>query len=153
LSWFRKRMLSLVLVVVFLASATAVYAAPSGLKPPPEPNKAYKEAGIESLQYMQDWGCSLTSSGGGYINLTGFTQAYQNVDYIMVRLYLQRWNGSSWVDLASWPFENYNASSANGVKSLQVARGYYYRTRADHGLTNDGANESANSYSSSIYIN
>lgn len=97
----------------------------------------------------------LTSSGGGYINLTGFTQAYQNVDYIMLRLYLQRWDGSNWVDLTSWPFENYNASKVEGKKALQVARGYYYRARAIHSLTHDGVTEPetpAKSYSSSIYI-
>lgn len=151
---FRKSMLFLVLVVVFFALNSDSYAASSsGLGAPPEPSKAYKEAGIQTLKYLQDWGCDLTPSGGGYINLTGFTQAYQTVDYIMVRLYLQRWNGSVWEDLASWPFENYNASSVDGVKGLQVAGGYYYRTRAVHSLTKDGSTESAYSYSSSIYIN
>lgn len=152
---FGKSVLSLMLVVVFLGVACAAYAAPAGLKAPPEPSKAYKEAGIESLQYLQDWGCDLTSCGGGYINISSFTRAYQDVDYIMVRLYLQRWNGSSWVDLASWPFENYNTSYVNGVKGLQVAGGYYYRTRAEHSLTNDGVTEPATparSYSTSIYI-
>lgn len=116
-------------------------------------SKAYKEGGIESLQYLQDWNCNLIPSGGGYINITGFTQAYQNVDYIMVRLYLQRWNGSSWVDLASWPFERYNASKAEGAKGLQVLTGYYYRARAEHSLTHGGTTESAKSYSNSYYIN
>lgn len=148
-------MLSLMLAIVFLAVTSAAYAGSSSLKAPPGPNTPYKEVGIESLQYLKDWGCDLTSSGGGYINITGFTQAYQTVDYIMVRLYLQRWDGSNWVDLASWPFENYNVSSVKGVKGLQVATGYYYRVRATHSLTNGGVTEPttpANSYSSSIYI-
>ena len=86
---FRKSVLSLVMVVVFLASAGVAYA--DGLKaPPPEQSKAFKEVGIEALQYLQDWNCSLVPSGGGNINLTGYTKAYQNVDYIMARLYLQR---------------------------------------------------------------
>ncbi|HCT30450.1 MAG TPA: hypothetical protein DIW31_06895 [Bacteroidales bacterium] len=143
------------LVVVLLAATSSAFAATSSLKAPPEPSKAYKEVGIESLQYLRDWGCNLISSGGGYISITGFTKAYQNVNYIMVRLYLQRWDGSSWVDLSNWPFEEYNASSVNGVKSLQVAKGYYYRVRAEHSLTNGGITEPttpAKSYSSSIYI-
>ncbi|OPY57652.1 MAG: hypothetical protein A4E55_01498 [Pelotomaculum sp. PtaU1.Bin035] len=152
---FRKSVLSLMLLVVFLGGACVAYAAPAGLKAPPEPSKAYKEAGIESLQYLQDWGCDLTSSGGGYINISGFTQAYQDVDYIMVRLYLQRWNGSNWVDLASWPFEKDDTSYASGVKGLHVAGGYYYRSRAEHSLTNGSVTEPATparSYSTSIYI-
>lgn len=80
---FRKGMLSLALVLVFLVTTSAAYAAPAGVKPPPEPNEAYKEVvGIESLQYLKDWGADLVSSGGGYISITGFTQAYQDVDYI-----------------------------------------------------------------------
>lgn len=151
---FRKGVLSLVMVVVFLAAAGDAYAEPANLKaPPPDQSKAYKEVGIESLQYLQDWNCYLIPTGGGYINITGYTQAYQNVDYIMVRLYLQRWNGSSWGDLGSWPFERYNASKAEGAKGLQVLTGYYYRTRAEHSLTHSGAAESAKSYSDSYYIN
>jgi hypothetical protein len=64
---FRKSVLSLVMAVVFLGITCAAYAAPAGLKAPPEPDKAYKEAGIESLQYLQDWGCDLTSARGGYL--------------------------------------------------------------------------------------
>ncbi|MCG9969538.1 DUF6147 family protein [Pelotomaculum terephthalicicum JT] len=149
-----KRMFFFVLVAAsFFTITTAAYAEPFSFKPPPGTDKAYKEAGIDSLQYLQDWGCSLISSGGGYINLTDFTQAYQDVDYIMVRLYLQRWNGSNWVDLASWPFQKSYNSSVNGVISLQVARGYYYRVWAYHSLANNGANECAYSYSSSLFIN
>ena len=76
------------------------------------------------MQYLQDWSCSLIPSGGGKINLTGYTRAYQDVDYIMVKLYLQRWNGSSWVDLEGWTFEEYNASKAEGLKGLEVLKGY-----------------------------
>jgi hypothetical protein len=97
-----KGVLSLVMMVVFLTATGTVYAGQTDLKaPPPEQSKAHKEIGIESLQYLQDWNCSLIPSGGGKINLTGYTRAYQTVDYIMVKLYLQRWNGSSWVDLST----------------------------------------------------
>jgi hypothetical protein len=59
------------------------------------------------------------------------------------------------VDLTSWPFEKYNTSYVSGVKGLQVAGGYYYRTRAEHSLTHDGYTEPATparSYSTSTYI-
>ena len=148
---FRKSVLPLV-VLIFLVAAGAAYA--DGLEaPPPVESKAFKEVGIEALLYLQDWDCNLIPSGGGKINITGFTKAYQNVDYIMVRLYLQRWNGSSWVDLGSWPYERSNASKAEGVMGLEVLKGYYYRVRADHRLTHNGTTESAKSYSASYYIN
>lgn len=148
-----KGVLSLVMIVVFLMATAVVYAGQSDLKaPPPEQSKAHKEIGIKSLQYLQDWNCSLIPSGGGKINLTGYTRAYQTVDYIMVKLYLQRWNGSSWVDLGGWPFERYSASKAEGLKGLEVLKGYYYRVRAEHSLSHNGTTESAKSYSDYYYV-
>jgi len=150
---FWKGVLLLGMMVVFLAATTTVYAGQPDLKaPPPEQSKAYQEIGIESLLYLQDWSCSLIPSGGGKINLTGYTRAYQNVDYIMVKLYLQRWNGSSWVDLGGWTFEEYNASKVEGLKGLEVLKGYYYRVRAEHKLIHDGTTEPAKSFSDSYYI-
>ncbi|MDD4238364.1 MAG: DUF6147 family protein [Desulfotomaculaceae bacterium] len=150
---FKKCTFFLLLVVVLLTATSAAFAAAPGTKAPPGSNKPFKEASIESLLYLQDWGCDINYVGDGYLNITGFTQAYQTVDYIIVRLYLQRWDGSNWVDMASWPFERYADSYVDGAKGLQVATGYYYRTKATHGLTENGYNESALSYSGYIYAN
>ena len=137
--------------VLFFAMAGAAYAA--AIPPPPPDNSgSFSGAGIESLLYLRDWGCAINSAGNGSIVISGYTNANQNVTYIMVRLYLQRWDGSNWADLGSWPFEKYSASSVSGTKSLQVLSGYYYRTRANHALTQNGYNESAQSYSTSKYI-
>lgn len=129
---------------------TSAYATPA---PPLEQSNAYKEIGIESFQYLMDYGCDITSSSGGYVTITGYTKAYSSLDYIKVRLYLQRWDGTKWVDLGSWLFEKNNASTTEGIKNLQVSKGYYYRTKAAHSLTESGVNEQATSYSSSIPIN
>lgn len=154
---FQMKVFVFLLVVVFFAASGPAFAALPVLKAPPGPNEAYQEeVDIESLQYLKDWGCDITSAGGGYINVTGFTQAYQNVDYIMLSLYLQRWDGSKWVDLNGWTFDNHNAAKAEGKKALKVAKGYYYRVRATHSLTHGGVTEPqtpAKSYSASIYIN
>lgn len=139
-------------VAMFFVVTGAVYAAATPT-PPPDNSGSYSDAGIESLLYLQDWGCAINSAGNGSIVISGYTNANQSVSYIMVRLYLQRWNGSNWVDLGSWPFEKYSASSVNDTKGLQVLREYYYRTRASHALTQNGYNESAQSYSTSIYVN
>ncbi|MBE3586174.1 MAG: hypothetical protein IMW94_08470 [Thermoanaerobacter sp.] len=150
-----KKFLLFLVTAVLCLQTSAAYAAQADLKPPPEQSKAYKVFGIESLQYLKEWGCDLTPYGGGYIYITGFTQAYQNVDYIKVNLYLQRWNGSNWVNLGNWLFEDRNTSLVTGEKGLQVATGYYYRVRGEHSLTNDGVTEpskDAESYSSAIYI-
>ncbi|MDD4238356.1 MAG: DUF6147 family protein [Desulfotomaculaceae bacterium] len=150
---FKKCAFFVLLVVVLFAVTSVAFAAAPGSKAPTEANEPFKEAGIESLLYLQDWGSDINYVGDGYLNITGFTQAYQTVDYIMVRLYIQRWDGSNWVDMASWPFERYSNSYVAGAKGLQVTKGYYYRTKATHGLTENGYNESASSYSGYIYAN
>lgn len=137
-------------MAMFFAVTGVVYAAAT---PPRESPGRYPDAGIESLLYLRDWGCDINNTGNGSIVISGNTNANQNVGYIMVRLYLQRWDGSKWVDLGSWPFERYSASSVNGTKGLQVLRDYYYRTRASHALTQNGYSESAQSYSTSTYVN
>lgn len=150
---FKKCSFFVLLVVVLFAVTSVAFAAAPGSKVPTGADEPFKEAGIESLLYLQDWGCDINYVGDGYLNINGFTQAYQTVDYIMVRLYIQRWDGSNWVDMASWPFDRYADSYAGGAKGLQVTTGYYYRAKATHGLTENGYNESASSYSGYIYAN
>lgn len=137
------------LIIVIFALTSLVYATPP---PPPEQSVAIKEQGIESLNFLIDWNCDIISSGNGNINLSGYTQANRSVDYIMVRLFLQRWDGNRWVDQGSWLFERHSSSKVEGTKSLQVTKGYYYRTRGVHGVTHNGINEPATSYSTSVLI-
>jgi len=54
--------------------------------------------------------------------------------------------------MGSWLFENYNALSVSGSKILQVPRGYYYRAKGFHQVTENGYSESLTSYSSYIYV-
>lgn len=145
-----KDVLLFLLSGLMIAACTSAYA---NTAPPLEQSNAYKEVGIESFQYLMDFGCDITSSSGGYVTITGYTKAYSSVDYIKVRLYLQRWDGTKWVDLGSWIFEKNNTSNVEGIKNLQVSKGYYYRTKAEHSLTKSGVNEQATSYSSSISVN
>lgn len=147
-----KRFKMFMFCLIILISMTAANVVNAEI-PPPNQSNAYKEVGIESLQYLIDWGSSINSPGNGYVNISGFTEANQNVDYIMVRLYLQRWNGSIWEDKGSWPFESNNNSYVSGTKSLQVTRGYYYRTKGVHSVSEGGTNEPGNSYSAIVYLN
>lgn len=147
-----KRLLVLCLLLLLLLSLPGVVSALPA--PPPEQCTPQTDVGIESLQYLMDWGCSIISSGSSNtIAISGYTKAYQPVDYIMVRIYLQQWNGSSWVDLGSWPFEKYESSSVSGSKGFEVARGFYYRAKGVHNVTENGIKEPATSYSSAISIN
>ncbi|MDD4238352.1 MAG: hypothetical protein PHT62_07335 [Desulfotomaculaceae bacterium] len=47
------------LVVVFLTVTSVAFATAPGSKAPPGSNEPFKEAGIESLLYLQDWGCDI----------------------------------------------------------------------------------------------
>ena len=121
-------------------------------EPPPEPNALYVERiGIDSLQYLREGYCTISSPSAGMVIISGKTSATQQVDRILLRLYLQRWNGSSWADIGNWLFENYNAISVSGSKVLQVPGGYYYRAKGFHQVIENGYSESLTSYSGYIY--
>jgi hypothetical protein len=75
------------------------------------------------------------------------------MDSLTVKIYLQRWTGSSWTDVA---YKTYNASNDDCVSesySYAVPREYYYRRQAYHFAKEEGnIAESDYSYTSSIFI-
>ncbi|MGI9953301.1 hypothetical protein V3F56_13145 [Moorellaceae bacterium AZ2] len=92
-----------VVIAVFIFwCPQVVLAATVKTSPPPGPNMSTMEGiGIEALQYLVNGYSEIYSLSAGTVRLSGETVASQPVDSILLRLYLQRWNGSSWVDIGS----------------------------------------------------
>ncbi|MDI6710677.1 MAG: DUF6147 family protein [Bacillota bacterium] len=105
----------------------------------------------ESFQYLA-CGISTLDFSGNTALCYGRTEAQQVVDYIAVTVTLQRWNGSSWVNVASYPFSKSNTSVVEGYKGVTVTRGYQYRVKSFHKVTHDRVTEITYSYSQSKYL-
>ncbi len=107
-----------------------------------------------SYQFMRDAISSITNLQNGQVNIKGETIAVQYVDYISVKMYLQKWNGSSWNDVASSAtYSDTNEYYIVAGENFSVQSGYYYRTRSHHTVTEGATTETYNSTSPSILIN
>lgn len=159
-----KKCISMVLfILVFILSIQrAVFAADKVQKPPKptegieasDPNhgssKDYKILFPQSISGLfTDWYCGIYNSGTN-LYLSASSTTVQSVEEMKITLYLQKWNGSAWVDINSWTFYGYNTEMLMKDMSSNYQPGNYYRARAEH-YAKDGI-ESDTQYSTSSYI-
>ena len=145
-------LLTLVAIVVSLMWATTGFAvtghpesaakAPSSPPPPVSDSngpKATGDIGIQANLLISEWGSRIQDAGNRQLIVSRYTRTYITVSYVTVDVYLQRWNGASWVDVKSWSFSVSNESYVSGFGSIVVDSAGYYRARAVH-YAYDGAN-------------
>ena len=100
---------------------------------------------------LTDWQCSIMNNGAD-LYLDGSSTATDIIDQLTLTLYLQRWDGSQWVDVNSWVFNKYVAKSVYDGTYANYTRGNYYRARAVHYAKNGSQTDTKNSTSSYIYV-
>lgn len=114
-----------------------------------------KDTGIASIQstsnLFYNYYCSLTNTGTD-LYLEGSTVANYLSDQLGLTLYLQKWDGSQWVDILNWSFTKYNAKSLTEGARTSYQHGNYYRTRAVHYIKYGEQSETQYSTSSYIYV-
>lgn len=102
---------------------------------------------------LESGGGAITDLGGGTIRVNGQTNATKYVDTIGVRTIIQKWDGSSWLDV----YTSSDATNSNNISiyvsyQLAVTSGYYYRVQSVHWTVKDRIMEQGIRYSSSILI-
>jgi len=108
---------------------------------------------IQAEDYLIDiWHSEITDLGNGKIELFGYTQCNRICDRVSVKLTLQQWTGSIWVNLGSYTFYDYQANYAEGVKNVSVERGKYYRVRSYHYAENGLLIDDTSATTASIYV-
>ncbi|MGE5483390.1 MAG: DUF6147 family protein [Ignavibacteriales bacterium] len=165
MSWKRRLLVTCLAVFVVLVpltdtEATALARVPFAMGPEGQSEDRTRgdcihfgsDVGIEALQMIKLGQCSIINNGNGTVTVTGSTAAYYPVEYLYVRLYLQRWDGSRWGDIKDWLDQASTADYAYGSHTSSVTRGNYYRVRATHYAADGALEEYAYSYSSSIYV-
>ncbi len=159
--------IAMAMVMLLLFSGIAV-AAPKDR--PPEPTEGIKSddplagsvdfsrkaepgnLGVQAIYLISGYGSGINNLGGGTVSITGYTDTYSTVSSVTVTLYLQKWDGSQWVDLTGQSYTSYSTASVTGTKYIAVAGGAYYRTRALHNAKNGSTTDSSTSTSSYIYV-
>ncbi len=94
---------------------------------------------------------SLTDWGNLYVSFYGSTDTFSKVDYLSGRTYLQRWNGSRWVNVSSRLFYRENHTYAAGGRSLTVTPGLY-RVYTIHYADHNGVSDTQYTYTNAKYI-
>lgn len=157
--WFKM----IVLTLLVGLSLQQVAFASSETKRPPKPTEGIESSdpkhgssvgiGTESIQsgLFYNYYCSITNTRTD-LYLEGTTIANYLSDQVKLTLYLQKWDGSQWVDIQSWPFTQNNAKSITEGANASYQHGNYYRTRAVHYIKYGTQTETQNSTSSYIYI-
>jgi hypothetical protein len=105
---------------------------------------------VSSLFY--NYYCSIDNTGID-LYLEGTSVSNYLSDQVSVILYLQKWDGSQWVDVQSWSFDKYSAKSITDGVRTSYQSGNYYRTRAVHYIKYGSQTEIQNSTSAYISIN
>lgn len=98
-----------------------------------------EDAGVLTTKYLVDAVCRIYDNGDGTVTLYGKSVSNQVVDRIWVKVTLQKWTGSSWVDVNSgYRLDRYNTWIAEIFKEQPIQRGYYYRCKGEHQVIHDG---------------
>lgn len=103
--------------------------------------------------YFSSGSGHLIIAGTGSVQVSGSTNAYQNVDEIKVTLRLQRLVNGSWTTVATLgPTTKYNTYYVSSSKTYSVARGYYYRVKGSHSVKEGSKTESASSATDAVWV-
>lgn len=155
----------IVFTLLIVLSLQQVAFAGGEAKQPPKPTEGIEsfnpkhgsstDINTESIQSVSglfyNYYCSIDKTGTN-LYLEGTTMANYLSDQVKLTLYLQKWDGSQWVDVQNWPFTEYNVKSLTDGANASYQHGNYYRTRAVHYIKYGTQTETQNSTSSYIYV-
>ena len=101
---------------------------------------------------IQSFYCSIDNKET-HLYCEGYTGAFKLADEIRLYLYLQKWNGSKWVDIKSWNYKEYDVQDMEeGENYTGYQHGFYYRVRSEHYIKIGSESETQNTASTYIYI-
>ncbi len=95
----------------------------------------------ESYRYIKECNSSLIDNGNGVLYATTSTTTLTTVSSINMDMYIERWNGSTWVTAGSWTQTGSNTSKVTSNKVIEAVKGQKYRVRTIHTVSKDGFTE------------
>ena len=148
-----KRIFTLCLsILLFLPVNTVLAASETGAKTDPPPI----EIGIMGVFdpnhiYLNDGYTYINNLGDGQIVVNGRTTGKRYVDLLGVKITLQRWTGTAWINIYTSPsYTDSNTILLEVNIYRTVEKGYYYRVIsthwAEHGTVFEQGVQTGNSY-------
>ncbi len=157
-------LVALLSFMLFLMSLPGICAAATTVPPPPKeinlssnPHASitvntHSDTSIEGISLISEWICGIVDNSDRTVTIMGETSTFGTVEYLDAQVYLQRWNGSSWVDVTSRTYSDSYTVNVSGSSYISVAGGYYYRTRSVHNAHNAGNYDAQSSVSDALWI-
>lgn len=129
----------------------------------PDPNQSSVEyikgvnyfsgsSSVMSVDLISAWGCSIQKLNSENVYVSGHTNSYSTADTVKLTLNLQRWNGSSWVNVISRSYTDYNIKMVSGGFAYTVASYNTYRVYSTHTVEENGQVEIKSATSKGIYL-
>jgi len=163
---YMKKLFKLAVVILSLLVFLQVTAlANESVKRPPKPTEGIESSNpnhgsstdIDAIYHQKsgslycNYECSIDKTGSD-LYLEGLTMSLYISDQVGITLYLQKWEGSQWIDIQNWSFTKYNAKTIIDGQRVNYQSENYYRTRAVHNIKLGTQSETQNSISSYVYI-
>jgi len=106
-----------------------------------------------NFKYLKEGSSKIADNGNQTVTLSANTSAYSTVSSLGATLYLQKWDGQNWVTVGEGVPKSKKSDYLFSASVEKTAtKGYYYRVRSVHWITNDNVNEEGVTYSSSILV-
>ena len=93
----------------------------------------------------------ISNIGNRTVNIYGATLAYTTCDKLIVKMYLQRYDGG-WVNCGTYGDTATNAASMSRSYNVKVKGGYYYRVRVGCVAQKGSTSESQMPVTNGIWI-
>lgn len=157
-------LVALLSLMIFLVCLPGVGAAAQLTPSPPTEGKVsidphssivvniHTDTSTQGISLIKQWTCGIADNANGTVTIMGDTTTYGTVEYLDATIYLQRWNGISWVDVTSRTYSANSYFYTRGSAIISVTRGNYYRTRGIHNAHNAGNYDSQSSVSNAILV-
>lgn len=87
------------------------------------------------------------------VNIYGLTQGHHVSDKVWLTVYLEQKVDGYYQTYRMWEFTDEDASNLDASISVIVPKGYYYRARGYHAVTDDGNRESTTTLTDGILVN
>lgn len=103
--------------------------------------------------YLGSGTCSITREDSTHINISGFTTATRTCDKVKLTLFVER-STSYATGYGTYKTYSYNAEDvyqlAKEISNIKVDKGYYYRVKGVHSVTEGSVTETTNSVTDPI---
>lgn len=148
-----KCMFVFIVIVILIMPATASYGASQGgalTSPPPmeiQPMGYFEPTNI----YLEQGNVKNSVNTNGSVTITLDTVAKSTVASIGGTVNLERWTGSTWIDVGTaTTISGSNKWYFSGEVTKTTTSGYYFRTRTTHWISNGSIYEQGESLSASF---